>query len=96
MHPFEWDPSKALVNELKHGVSFEEAQTVFFDEEGLQEEDSGHSARELRFLFLGLSVRERLLVVSHCYRERHETIRIISARKATRREQTIYAVRGRT
>ena len=88
---FEWDENKAEKNLRKHNVSFEEAQTVFFDEDAVQFWDEKHSHSEDRFLMLGMSSRPRLLLVVHCYREKEETIRIISARKATKREQREYS-----
>ena len=87
---FEWDPRKAAVNLRKHGVSFEDAQSVFADERARLIDDPDHSADEERFLLLGLSSSLRLLVVAHCYREAGGVIRIISARKATREEQRFY------
>jgi uncharacterized DUF497 family protein len=87
---FEWDPLKAARNSRAHGVKFEEAQTVFSDEYALLIEDPDHSTEEDRFLLLGLSSSLRVLVVSHCYRERDEVIRIISARRATRPERETY------
>lgn len=87
---FEWDENKAAANEQKHGVSFEEAQTVFFADDALLYDDPDHSQDEDRFLLLGPSARLRLLIVVHCYREADEVIRIISARKATRRERRVY------
>ena len=87
---FEWDPRKAAANLRKHGVSFEDAQTVFADERGRLIDDPDHSADEDRFLLLGLSSSLRVLVVSHSYREAESVIRIISARKATREEQRSY------
>ena len=87
----EWDPAKSTANRAKHGVSFEEAATVFEDESGLLIPDPAHSESEDRFVLLGLSSRARVLVVVHCYRESESVIRIISARKATRREHTQYA-----
>src|SRR5439155_19128339 len=87
---FEWDAAKARLNERKHGVSFEEAQTVFADELGLLIHDPDHSDDEDRFVLLGLSSSLRALVVCHCYRSENEVIRIISARKADRREQRLY------
>jgi len=90
---FEWDDGKAELNRRKHRVSFEEAQTVFFDEHGLFMGDPDHSQEEDRFVLLGLSESVRLLVVCHCYRGDDETIRIISARKANRSEEAQY--RGR-
>jgi len=87
---FEWDPRKAAANLRKHGVSFEDAQTVFTDERARLIDDPDHSADEDRFLLLGLSSSLRVLVVAHCYREAEGVIRIISARKATREEQRSY------
>ena len=87
---FEWDPSKATINLRKHGVSFDEAQSVFSDERARLIDDPDHSADEDRFLLLGLGNSLRLLVVAHCYREAEGAIRIISARKATREEQRFY------
>ena len=74
----------------KHQVSFEEAQTVFYDEFAVQFFDEEHSDEEERFLMLGMSVHSKLLIVCHCEREGGEIIRIISARKATKRERTFY------
>ncbi len=90
---FEWDPDKAQSNELKHGISFNEATTIFMDEFGLLIDDPGHFNGEKRFLLLGLSCNLRLLVVSHCYRSADSAIRIISARKATRKERDDYGRR---
>jgi len=90
---FTWDPRKADSNRRKHGVSFEEATSVFLDETALLLDDPDHSADEDRFVLLGVSVRQRTLVVCHCYREDDEIIRIISARRATRREAQAYANR---
>ena len=87
---FSWDPPKARSNKRKHGVSFEEAQTVFLDENALLIHDPDHSEEEDRFILLGLSARFRILVLCHCYRESDEVIRIISARKAVRTEQKRY------
>jgi uncharacterized DUF497 family protein len=85
-----WDDSKNQDNIRKHKVSFEEAQTVFYDPEGKLIADPDHSINEDRFIILGLSKLLNLLVVCHCYRENEETIRIISARKATRQESKNY------
>ena len=82
---FDWDPKKAEQNEKKHGVTFEDAETVFWDEQALLYEDPAPEDREDRFVLLGLSSSLRLLVVVHALRDR-DTIRIISARRATRRE----------
>jgi uncharacterized protein len=87
---FEWDSSKASVNLKKHQVSFDEAKTVFYDEFALQFFDDDHSAQEDRFLMLGMSSSARLLLVCHCERDQGESIRIISARKATKRESAFY------
>ena len=87
---FSWDDKKNLLNQKKHGVSFEEAQTVFFDENALEYYDPDHSQDEDRYLLLGLSYRLRILVVSYCFRKNDSEIRIISARKATKKEQKAY------
>ena len=87
---FEWDRTKAGLNRSKHGVSFEEAQTVFYDEHAIEFFDPDHSDREDRFILLGLSVTLRLSVVCHCVREAQSVIRIISARRATRQEARSY------
>ncbi len=92
---FEWDPQKGHTNRRKHGVSFEEAKTVFSDDNALLLDDPDHSDREARFVLLGLSATLRVLVVCHCYRLPGDVIRIISARKADRREQATYAERIR-
>ena len=93
---FEWDARKATANLRKHGVSFAEAQSVFLDEEALLMPDPDHSEDEERFVLLGLSASLRVLVVSHCYREGDDVIRIISARKADRGERAEYNRRWRT
>ena len=87
---FEWDPSKATANVKKHGVSFEEAATVFFDDRAVEFYDDSHSDWEDRMLLLGLSSRLRLLLVCHCYRKSDSVVRIISARKATQKESVLY------
>ncbi len=92
---FEWDERKAKANQKKHAVSFEEAQTVFFDDKAIEFPDPDHSEEEKRFLMLGRSFRLRILVVSHCFRKSESAIRIISARKATRKERTAYVRRGK-
>jgi hypothetical protein len=94
MIDFEWDPAKAKANTRRHGISFEEALSVFYDEFAGQFFDDEHSPDEERFLLLGMSTGARLLVVCHCEREAGNVIRIISARKATKRESTFY--RGET
>jgi uncharacterized DUF497 family protein len=90
---FEWDPAKAAANLRKHGVSFDEAETVFSDEHALLLDDPDHSADEERFILIGLSAALRMVVVCHGYRERGDVIRLISARKATRIERHNYAAR---
>jgi uncharacterized protein len=90
---FAWDPTKAAANARKHGVSFDEAITTFSDEHALLLADPDHSGEEPRFILLGLSAALRLLVVVHCHRDTDETIRLISARKATRSERTQYDAR---
>lgn len=87
---FEWDAAKARANVRKHGISFEEAQTVFYDEFAIQFFDDDHSSHEERFLLLGLSSGARLLIVCHCERQTGNVVRIISARKATKRESAFY------
>lgn len=87
---FEWDENKNTINKRKHRISFEEAQTVFYDAEALVIPDLEHSQDEERFIILGMSRRANLLVVCHCYRESETVIRIISARKATRNESAQY------
>lgn len=90
MIKFEWDSTKAAINAKKHGVSFEEAQSVFYDEYAVQFFDEDHSGHEERFLLLGMSTGARLLLVCHCERNAGNIIRIISARKATKRESNFY------
>ena len=90
MLTFTWDEQKEVLNRQKHGVSFVEARTVFLDEHARLIADPDSSVDEDRFLLLGYSERFRLLIVCHCYRENDTTIRIISARKATRSEKETY------
>lgn len=92
---FDWDPDKDADNRKKHGVAFEEAATVFYDDNALLIADPDHSAEEDRFVLLGLSVRLRILLVCHCYRETDEVIRIISARRADSAERNQYSRRLR-
>ena len=87
---FEWDERKNRENRRKHKISFEEAQTVFLDENAIRYFDPDHSGDEDRFLMLGMSFTLRVLVVCHCYREEDSVIRIISARKADKRERADY------
>jgi len=93
---FEWDKPKNFSNRKKHGVSFEEAATVFVNEKALLIEDPDHSEAEDRFLLLGLSSNLRILLVCHCYRQNDRVIRIISARKASQSEQHQYWERWKT
>lgn len=88
---FEWDGRKAAANLRRHGVSFEEAKSVFYDERARLIADPDHSEDEDRFVLLGLSAALRVLVVCHCYRSGSGVIRIISARKATAREARSYS-----
>lgn len=87
---FAWDDNKAATNREKHKVTFEEAQTVFGDPNARMIFDPDHSGDEDRFVLLGISAALRLLVVCHCHRENDNVIRIISARKANKQEQTQY------
>jgi uncharacterized DUF497 family protein len=87
---FEWDKRKAAVNAKKHGVTFEEARSVFFDERARLIDDPDHSEDEERFILVGLSSSLRLLLVCHCHRSADNVMRIISARKATARESKSY------
>ena len=86
MIKFEWDPAKAVSNIKKHGISFEEAQTVFYDDFALQFFDDKSSETEDRFLLLGMSSEAKVLLICHCERDGGNTIRIISARRATKNE----------
>ena len=87
---FQWDENKNRSNQEKHGISFEEAGTVFDDIDALLIPDPDHSVEEDRFILLGFSSKANLLVVVHCYRSEDSFIRIISARKATRTEEKQY------
>ena len=87
---FEWDECKNQINQAKHGVSFEEAKTVFYDEQALLEYDELHSESEDRFRILGYSDRGNVLLVVHCLRENETIIRIISSRQATATERAGY------
>jgi uncharacterized DUF497 family protein len=89
---FEWDPAKAARNQTKHGVSFEEAATVFADPLALDGADSAHSSQELRFLRVGRSIDDRVLIVAYTLRGRDdaEKVRIISARRASHKERAAY------
>ncbi|MDX8404897.1 MAG: BrnT family toxin [Mariprofundus sp.] len=90
MISFEWDSIKAVSNKKKHGISFEEAKSVFYDEFAIQFYDSDNTGEEDRFLMLGLSAEHKMLMICHCERDFGNIVRIISARKATKRERTFY------
>lgn len=87
---FEWDKKKGTTNVKKHGVSFEEAKTAFYDEYAIQFLDPEHSDEEDRFLLLGTSFALKTVIVCHCYRKEDSVIRIISARKADKDEEKFY------
>lgn len=90
MMEFDWDPAKAKRNLKNHGVSFNEAKTVFYDDFARQFYDEGHSEEEGRFLLLGVSNTSRILLICHCELESKDVVRIISARKATAKERELY------
>lgn len=90
MGKFEWDENKNKENIKKHGISFEEAVSVFSDVDSLTLFDEDHSDEEDRFLIIGFSFKLRLLVVCHCYRQNDTVIRIISARKVSKAEAQKY------
>jgi uncharacterized protein len=90
MMEFDWDPAKSKRNLKIHGVSFNEAKTVFYDDFARQFYDEGHSGEEDRFLLLGVSNTSRILLICHCEIESKDVIRIISARKATAKERQLY------
>ena len=87
---FEWDDRKDKANTKKHGVSFDEARTVFYDEYAIQFFDPEHSESENRFILLGTSFKLKTLVVCHCFRQEETVVRIISARKADKDEEQVY------
>ena len=87
---FEWDEAKNATNIKKHGVSFDEAQTVFLDENAIRYFDPDHSQDEDRFIMLGMSFKLRVLVVCHCFRLSDSIIRLISARRANKKESQDY------
>ena len=93
LYYFDWDENKNRINLEKHGITFEEASTVFFDDRAILFDDPEHSIDEERFLLLGMSETAKVCIVCHCYRESDTVIRIISARQATRKEEERY-VRG--
>jgi uncharacterized protein len=90
MISFAWDSKKNVANEKKHGISFDEAKTVFYDEASIRYFDPDHSGDEDRFIMVGLSQKLRILIVCHCFRENDSIIRIISARKASKGEEDAY------
>ena len=90
MIKFEWDTSKASSNQKKHGVTFEEAKSVFYDDFAIQFFDDDNSELEDRFLILGHSNQSRILLICHCEHDSGNLIRIISARKATTKERKLY------
>lgn len=90
MISFSWDDRKSESNKKKHGVSFDEAKTVFYDEGAIRYFDPDHSEDEDRFLMVGMSQQLRIIIVCHCFREEDSVIRIISARKATKSEEEGY------
>lgn len=90
MIDFLWDETKNKANQRKHGVAFDEARSVFYDANARLIPDVEHSGNEDRFIILGVSVKARILTVVHCYKDRENKIRIISARKATRSESKQY------
>lgn len=92
---FDWNERKSSTNKKKHGVSFEEAQSVFFDDDAIEYDDPEHSDEEDRFILIGKSYQLRVLVVCHCFRQSASVIRIISARKATRRERRAHTEKNR-
>jgi len=87
---FKWDIKKDKTNTKKHGVSFEEAKTVFYDEYAISFFDPEHSDDEDRFLLLGMSFKLKTLVICHCFRQEEKIVRIISARKADKDEEQVY------
>lgn len=90
---FIWDDEKNEINTKKHGISFEEAKTVFLDNDAMFLRDDEHSFGEERFKIIGISAKLNLLVVCHCYRENDTIIRLISARKADKKENDLYNMR---
>ena len=87
---FDWDNKKDKTNKRKHGVSFDEARTAFYDENAILYFDPDHSDEEGRFILLGISFKLKVLIVCHCFRESDSVIRIISARKAVKDEEFEY------
>ncbi|MBR1477018.1 MAG: BrnT family toxin [Lachnospiraceae bacterium] len=91
MYSFAWDDNKNKINIEKHGIGFNEASSVFYDEAAIMFDDPEHSEEEDRFLLLGISSLANVCMVCHCYRKNDSVIRIISARKATKKEEERYA-----
>ena len=87
---FEWDENKNEINKKKHGLSFETAREVFYDDAAILFDDPDHSVNEERFLIIGMIKSSKICIVSHCYRDSDNVIRLISAREATKRERKIY------
>lgn len=87
---FEWDENKNQINKQKHGISFETAREVFFDDDAVLFDDPDHSIGEERFLIIGMTLSEKICIVSHCYRDADNVIRLISAREATKNEKKVY------
>lgn len=87
---FEWDENKDLINQKKHGISFDDARSVFYDDSAILFDDPDHSEYEDRFLIIGMSNIKGICIVSHCYRDTDDRIRIISARTTTKSERKIY------
>lgn len=87
---FEWDENKNEKNKKKHGISFETAKEVFYDDNAVLFDDPDHSIGEERFLIIGMTNSSKICIVSHCYRGSDNIIRLISAREATKNEKTIY------
>jgi uncharacterized protein len=85
-----WDDRKNEVNKKKHGISFDETKTVFFDENAVRYFDPDHSDDEDRYLMVGVSQQLRIIIVSHCFRKNDSVIRVFSARKATKSEEDVY------
>lgn len=90
MYIFDWDENKNQINQKKHGINFEEASSVFYDEKAILFDDPEHSEWKERFILLGMSNAVNVCIVCHCYRESDTVIRIISARKATKKEAERY------
>ena len=87
---FKWDENKNTINKKKHGLSFEEAKEVFYDDDAILFDDPDHSIGEERFLIIGMLKSSKVCIVSHCYRDNDNVIRIISARQATKNEKNTY------